>query len=95
MIIDDFDPKVVEIFLRQIYNGAFRENCLDDREIVIPLLQIADRYNFTSLFDAIDSQLAQAYVPWNLCQAETLPETTESGPLCITDLFQNKSVAYF
>ena len=26
---------------------------------------------------------------------ETLPETIESGPLCITDLFQNKSVAYF
>jgi hypothetical protein len=22
-------------------------------------------------------------------------ETIESGPLCITDLFQNKSVAYF
>ena len=29
------------------------------------------------------------YVP------ETLAETIESGPLCITDLFQNKSVAYF
>ena len=28
-------------------------------------------------------------------QSETLPETIESGPLCITDLFQNKSVAYF
>ena len=26
---------------------------------------------------------------------ETLAETIESGPLCITDLFQNKSVAYF
>ena len=26
---------------------------------------------------------------------ETLPETIESGPLCITDLFQNKPVAYF
>ena len=25
---------------------------------------------------------------------ETLPETIESGPLCITDLFQNKYVAY-
>ena len=24
-----------------------------------------------------------------------LRETIESGPLCITDLFQNKSVAYF
>ena len=26
---------------------------------------------------------------------ETLAETIESGPLCITDLFQNKSVAYY
>ena len=24
-----------------------------------------------------------------------LGETVESGPLCITDLFKNKSVAYF
>ena len=30
-----------------------------------------------------------------ISQAETLPETIESGPLCITDLFQNKFVAYF
>ena len=27
--------------------------------------------------------------------AEALAETIESGPLCITDLFQNKSIAYF
>jgi hypothetical protein len=33
------------------------------------------------------------YVPY--VESETLPETIESGPLCITDLFQNKSVAYF
>ena len=26
---------------------------------------------------------------------ETLAETIESGLLCITDLFQNKSVAYY
>ena len=26
---------------------------------------------------------------------ETLPESIESGPLCITDLFQNESVAFF
>ena len=31
LIIDDFDPKVVEIFLRQIYSGAFLENCTDAR----------------------------------------------------------------
>ena len=28
-------------------------------------------------------------------EAETLAETIESDPLCITDLFQIKSVAYF
>jgi hypothetical protein len=28
-------------------------------------------------------------------ETETLAETIESDPLCITDLFQNKSVAYF
>ena len=28
-------------------------------------------------------------------QPETLAETIELGPLCITDLFQNKSVASF
>ena len=26
---------------------------------------------------------------------ERVQESTEPGPLCITDLFQNKSVAYF
>ena len=30
-----------------------------------------------------------------LSGAETIAETIESDPLCITDLFQNKSVAYF
>ena len=64
LIIDDFDPKAVEIFLRQIYNGAFCENYTDDTEMTICLLQIADKYNFASLFDAIDSYLAQAYVQW-------------------------------
>jgi hypothetical protein len=26
---------------------------------------------------------------------DTVPEIIDSGPMCITDLFQNKSVAYF
>ena len=29
MIIDDFEPKVVEIFLRHIYNGAVCENATE------------------------------------------------------------------
>jgi hypothetical protein len=31
----------------------------------------------------------------NVTETETLPEMIECGPLCITDLSQNKSVAYF
>ena len=61
LIIDDFDPKAVEIFLGQIYNGAIPENQIDDTEMTISLLQIADKYNFTSLYDTIDSQFAQYY----------------------------------
>jgi hypothetical protein len=38
---------------------------------------------------------SQRQIQVSLLHTETLPETTESGPLCITDLFQNKSVAYF
>ena len=62
LVIDDFDPKVVEIFLRQIYNGGIPKNQIDDTEMTISLLQIADKYNFTSFFDAIDSHLTQQYV---------------------------------
>ena len=32
---------------------------------------------------------------FGISMAETLAETIESDPLCITDLFQNKSVAFF
>ena len=65
MIIDDFEPKVVEIFLRQIYNSAFCAKYTHDAEMAINLLKIADKYNVTTFFDAIDSHLAQSYVQWN------------------------------
>ena len=61
LIIEDFNPEVVEIFLRQIYTGAFHEDYIEDTEMTIRLLQIADKYNFTSLYDTIDSQFAQYY----------------------------------
>ena len=48
LIIEDFDPEVVEIFLRQMYNGALHENYLEDTEMAISLLKIADKYNVTS-----------------------------------------------
>ena len=37
----------------------------------------------------------KSYVSGNYFNSETLAETIESDPQCITDLFQNKSVAYF
>ena len=61
LIIEDFDPKVVEVLLRHIYNGAFRENYTDDTEMTINLMKMADKYNFTSLYDTIDSHFAQYY----------------------------------
>ena len=61
MIIDDFEPKVVEIFLRHIYNGAVYENGTDDTKMAVGLMKMADKYNFTSLYDTIDSQFAQYY----------------------------------
>ena len=52
--IDDFEPEDVEALLRHIYNGA-----VHDDDFTSNLMKIADKYNFTDLYDAIDSQLAQ------------------------------------
>ena len=38
---------------------------------------------------------AEKHDQLELCLTRDTTETIESGPLCITDLFQNKSVAYF
>ena len=59
LIIDDFEPEVVKILLRHIYNCAVHYMDLDDITIATSLMKIADKYNFSSLYDAIDSQLAQ------------------------------------
>ena len=52
--IDDFEPEDVEALLRYIYNGAVHNEDLSGN-----MMKIADKYNFTDLYDAIDSQLAQ------------------------------------
>jgi hypothetical protein len=57
VIINDFEAKVVEVLLKYIYNGAVHYDNLDVTDT--SLMKIADKYNFTSLYDAIDSQLAQ------------------------------------
>ena len=62
LIIEDFDPKIVETLLCYIYNGAFCEKYTQDLEMTISLMKISDQYNFTSLYDTIDSHLAQLYV---------------------------------
>ena len=38
-----------------------------------------------------DSQINSSRITY----AETLADTIESDPICITDLFQNKTLAYF
>ena len=100
LIIEDFDPEIVEIFLCQIYIGAFRENYTDDTEMIISLLQIADKYNFIAFFDAIDSYLAQLYVPWKPSdKTEAMEQLKDDLQICqetgapklATMLFLNRS----
>ena len=58
--IDDFEPEAVEALLRHIYNGAVRTESIQNNDFTINLMRIADKYNFTNLYDAIDSDLAQS-----------------------------------
>ena len=58
--IDDFPPKVVEIFLGYFYNDVLPIT----RSIatLICLMKLADKYNDIELFDALDSDLSQRFV---------------------------------
>ena len=58
--IDDFPPKVVEIFLGYLYNNALpiAGTTLEDR---FQLLRIADKYNAKELLDAIDTFTSQEF----------------------------------
>ena len=58
--IDDFEPNVVEIFLRYLYNGALATS--DSLSDMICLLKMADKYNANDLFDAMDSYISQECV---------------------------------
>ena len=59
--IDDFPPKVVEIFLGYFYNDVLP---ISHHSIatLICLLKLADKYNAIELFDAVDSDLSQRFV---------------------------------
>ena len=58
--INDFPPKVVEIFLGHFYNGIV-PTWLKLTELIC-LMKIADKCNANQLFDAIDSYLAQEFL---------------------------------
>ena len=84
LIINDFEPKVVKILLRHIYNCAVPYMDLDDITIAISLMKIADKYNFSSLYDAIDSQLAQEIqrIIWSHYGKNNLKKLTEYVRFC-------------
>jgi hypothetical protein len=65
--IDDFEPEIVEALLRYIYNGAVKND-----ELTLDLMKIADKYNFTNWYDAIDSQLAQTVPRVDMFSAEEI-----------------------
>ena len=68
MIIDDFRPEVVEILLRYLYNGGVcdadfsKYDGKDQDQLIIDVMKLADKYNFTELFDAMDSHFAQNFL---------------------------------
>ena len=57
--IDDFPPKIVEIFLGCFYNGALPISASLLLGDMIHLIRIADKYNANKLFDALDSYISQ------------------------------------
>ena len=58
LIIDDFKPEVVEILVRYLYNGAFQASALLLQNVG-DVMAIADKYNFTELFETLDSCFAE------------------------------------
>jgi len=68
--IEDFEPKIIEMLLRYLYNGTI---CLSEKfktsnEELRKLMIIADKYDFRELFKTCDSYLAQWYAYMlNLC----------------------------
>ena len=59
--IDDFPPKVVEIFLGYFYNDVL-PTVSHSIATLFCLLKLADKYNAIELFDAVDSDLSQIFV---------------------------------
>ena len=62
--IEDFEPKIIEMLLRYLYNGTIslsRTKFEIRTEELRKLMIIADKYDFRELFKTCDSYLAQWY----------------------------------
>ena len=60
--IEDFQPNVVEIFLRYLYNCTLTITTSISWDDMIELLKISDKYNAKDLFDSIDSYISQGFL---------------------------------
>ena len=60
--IEDFPPKIVEIFLECFYTGALPFSALLTMDNMVHFMKITDKYNAIKLFDAIDSYISQEYL---------------------------------
>ena len=61
IVINDFEPEIVEILLRYLYNGAVCWSAIKSESAMKGVIKISDKYNFTGLADAIDSFCAQRH----------------------------------
>ena len=57
--INDFPPKIVEIFLGCFYTGALPLSAALTLDDIIHLMKITDKYNAKELFDALDAYISQ------------------------------------
>jgi hypothetical protein len=82
--IDDFEPEVVEALLRHIYNGAVRTEYIQNNDFTVNLMRIADKYSFTNLYDAIDSDLTQSgpRFDMSISDKEAVKKLTGMIPFC-------------
>ena len=91
IVINDFEPKVVEILLRYLYNSAVCWSTIKVKEIMIGVIKIADKYNFTALIDAIDSYCAQYYLfVLNLSKRDNQLATLESAITIVDETLMPK-----
>jgi len=82
IIIEDFEPDVVEILLRYLYTGVL-SLAMKCTKILNSLLQIADKYNFTEVVDTMDNFCARR--SWTLLSPER-KKTKEEYMVSVKDI---------